>query len=384
MREERRFVLKALTTFWAVGLGWVSSPLQAGFMDDTISVMIRVQDESGKPIPFVTVWNAIEYDRQHVSDNGFYQSLQISDLWRVTERYGALHDVIARYGDKPVNTIRIPVLADAEGIFREPLDYQEATGKGNHYARPDSMRFGYTFMKRGYFPGKVDFTLSKNENRVEATVTLKRNPDESLETEPYMQAFARLRYELSDTRKNTSMTPDNQQRMMGLQERMEETAQQALAAGDKQAAARIYSRMRYMPSLNIIDGRIAGWNQGDANSEQAKRALDKAYELDPDNLYVWMQTYLRRMKLPPNPTREQRAAAALQEVEKLIAAKGNAVWPRYFENRAGGYALLGDYTKAYRLYLEAAQREPKYMDWSKAIEKLKKEMQGKGVAIPEN
>lgn len=352
-------------------------------MNDTISVAIKIQDESGKPIPFVAVWSAIEFDKAHVKDNGYYRYLSVADLWRVTQRYSQLHDIISLASDKPVASLWVSVMGDADGVFRESLDYQEATGKDNRYARPDSLTFGYTFMKHGYLPGKVSFTVQKNQNRVEATVTLERNSREALETQPYLQTFARLRYELSDTRKNTAMTLENQQRMAGLQEQMEQAAQQALAAGDKQAAARIYARMRYMPSLNIIDGRIAGWNQGDAGSEQAKRALDRAYQLEPDNLYVWMQTYLRRMELPPNPTSEQRAAAALLEVEKLIAAKGEAVWPECLRARAGGYALIGDYTKAYRLYLEAARREPKYMDWDKAIEKLRREMQRKGVAIPE-
>ena len=69
-------------------------------------------------------------------------------------------------------------------------------------------------------------------------------------------------------------------------------------------------------------------------------------------------------------------------VVQALEVKGEAVWPRYFENQAGGYALLGDYAKAYRLYQEAARREPKYMDWDAAIEKLKREMERKGVPIP--
>jgi tetratricopeptide (TPR) repeat protein len=178
------------------------------------------------------------------------------------------------------------------------------------------------------------------------------------------------------------MTEEDLRRLAPLQEQMDQVAQQALAAGDRAAAARIYSRMRYIPSLYVTDGRIVGWSEGNAGSPQARRALDKAYELDPDNLYVWMQTYLRRLVVLPNPTTEERIAAAMTELDKLIAVNGNAVWPQHLYHQAVAHAMLGRYEKAYRLFREAAQREPKYMDWNGEIGKLEAEMKRIGVAIP--
>jgi hypothetical protein len=347
-----------------------------------IDVSIKVQDESGQPIPHVAVWSAVEYDSRHVKGEGSHRPLTVDDLWRVTQRYGELHDIVCEVGDKPVASLTVAVMGDADGIVQESLDYQEATGRENHYTRPDPLTFGYTFMKRGYLPGRVAFTVPRSQNRVEATVTLKRKPDEALETQPYLQTFARLRYELSDARRNAALTEENQRRVLALPDQMEAAAQQALAAGDKPAAARIYSRMRYMPSPDVVDGRIAGWIEGDASSRQARRAMERAYELDPDSLYVWMQTYMRRRSLLPNPTTEERLAAALYEVDRLIAAKGEAVWPQYRVDQAAGHALLGHFEKAYRLYREAAKREPKYMDWDAEIGKLKAEMKRVGMAVP--
>lgn len=350
--------------------------------DDTIDVSVTVQNESGKPIPYATVWRAIEFDGKHVKDSDKSRHLSVDDLWRVTLRYGALHDIVSQVGDKPLASLWVPVMANGDGVFHEALDYAEATGGENRFARPASLTFGYTFMKHGYLPGRLVFTATKSQRRVEASVTLKRNPVEATATRPYLENFARLRYELSDARRNAVLTEENRQRLVALQEQMEETAQQALAAGDKAAAARIYSRMRYMPSLQVVDGRIAGWDQGDAASRQARRAMERAYELDPDNLFVWIQTYQRRRALLPNPTTEERISAALREVELLIAAKGEAVWPQCFLDQAAGHALLGHYETAYRLYREAARREPNYMDWNEEIGRLKAEMKSKGVAIP--
>lgn len=374
--SKRKFFLAAC----ALGLCWLSAPARSA--DDPLDVTVKVQDESGRSIPYVAVWSAIEYDRKHVKADDHYKFLTADDLWRVTQRYGILHDVIAQYGDKPIAGIRVPVMVDGAGFFRESLDYAEAIGAEGHPARPDRLRFGYTFMKRGYLPGRVEFAAAGSQHRVEAVVTLRRNPDEPLEAQSYLQTFARLRYELSDTGRDSALTEENRRRVTSLQERMEAAAQEALAAGDKPAAARIYSRMRYMPTLYLVDGRIAGWNHGDAGSELARRAIDRAYELNPDDLYVWIQTYLRRRSLLPNPTTEERVAASLWEVEKLIAAKGEAVWPQCLLDQAVGHALLGHYELAYRLYREAAQREPTYMDWQEQIGKLKMEMTNHGVAIP--
>lgn len=373
--------LKQFMAACAVSLTWLSAPAHAESDDGTIDVSVTVQDESGQPIPHVTVWSAIEYDRKHVKDEGS-STLSIDDLWRVTLRYGELHDIICELGDKPIASLRVPVLGNGEGVFREALDYADATGKDNHYVRPDPLSFGYTFQKRGYLPGRVAFAVPRSQHRVEATVTLKRNPDETLETQAYLQSFARLRYELSDARRNAALTEENQRRVLALPDQLEEAAQQALAAGDKPAAARIYSRMRYLPGPDVVDGRIVGWIEADAGSRPARRALERAYELDPDSLYVWMQTYLRRRSLLPNPTTEERIEAALYEVDKLIAAKGDAVWPQFFLDQAVGHALLGHFETAYRLYRAAERREPKYMDWAHEIGKLKAEMKGLGMAIP--
>jgi len=383
MQYKRRSAFKVLSAIAAIYMCGLPIPSEAGLFDGVIDVAVRVQDEEGKPISFVTVWGYIEKPIEHTRQTTWPMlHLKAGDLWRISQRYNGLHDIISQVGDNPVPYLLVEKLGTEDGIFSSVLDYQELTGKGNHYARPDNLKFGYTFMKHGYLPGKVDFSVSKFQSSVDAVVTLQRDPATQISTAPYVQTFERVRYELSDLRRNEEMTQENLQRLKGLQARLEQAAQQAIAAGDKPAAARIYSRMRYLPSITVIDGRIAGYSQGDANSEQAKRAMDMAYQLDPDNLYVWMQTYLRRMQLPPNPTREQRAAAALKEVEKLIAARGEAVWPRYYNARAGGTAMLGDYAKAYRLYLDAAQIEPKYMDWDEAIQKLKSEMRRKGVEIP--
>jgi tetratricopeptide (TPR) repeat protein len=381
-RPYRRDFLRKLGMWSFVLASLLAGNAQAGFFDDAVSIRIKVEDENGQPIPYVTVWFALRVEKSHQQNIGIYQHVDVDDLWRITQRYGESHEIISQYGDKPLKGLEVSKMGNAMGIFQHPLDYAEETGKGNHYPRPDPLTFGYTFMKRGYFPAKADFTIPRSQDRVEATVTLKRNPAEPLELQPYLQTFARIRFEWSDIRKNKAMTQENRLRLEGLRSELEQAARQAIEAGDKAAAARIYARMRYVPRIIVINGQIAGYDQGDANTPEAKRALDLAYQLDPDNTFIWSRTFRLRARLPATATPEQKREPMLAEVEKLIAVKGVHAWPECYSYRAGVYGVKGDYEKSYRLYKEAERMEPKYTDWSKRIDELKREMKAKGLPVP--
>lgn len=353
-------------------------------LDDVISVGVQILDQSGGPIPHPTVWRAINYEVRHVERSAF-PSLNVEDLWRVTQRYGGTSDIVSSSGDKPLRALEVPVLGNEAGQFVDLLDYRKETGVGNDYQRPDPLTFGYTFMKRGYLPGQLSFTLSRSERRTLGTVMLSRDPSQPLGSKPYLDEFDRIRWELSDTRRNIDPSESNRQRLNALRVRIEQVAQQAIAAGDNHAAARIYARARYMPEILLVDGQPAGWNQGDASSEWAKRAMARAIELDPDNVYVWMQTYIDRgEKIERDWPRERRAAMVLRKVEALIAAHGEAVWPEVYLSHANGYAIIGDFEKAHTLYLAAARLEPKYTNWSREVNKLKDRMRRQGVPVPAN
>jgi hypothetical protein len=384
MGINRRWFTKTLPVWVAGGaaLNIAGHEAHAGwFMNDKVTVSIKVQDEAGRAIPFVTVWKFALLEPAHVRDDR-YLGFAMEDLWRVTLRYKETSEFVLRYGLSPVPYLRTPPMGNQQGEVRHVVDYEEMTGKGNHYPRPDPLVFGYTFMKRGYLPNKLAFTVSKRDSKVEAVVTLQRDPNESIDNSAYLQTYDRIRYELSDTQKNTAMTPENGARMEGLRKELEQTAQQAIAAHDNKAAARMYARMRYMPELLVIDGRIAGFSQTDVASERSKQALQRAYELDPDNLFVWMQTVDKRADYPLGASQTERIQRNVVQLESLIAKFGEAAWPEIFRWRAGSYANLGDFSKARALYLEAAKLEPKFTDWQKLIEDLKRAMGKKGVTVP--
>jgi hypothetical protein len=261
-------------------------------------------------------------------------------------------------------------MSNAQGKVKHMFDYQDFVGEGDKYSRPDPTNFGYTFIKQGYLPEKLEFNVPSNKSSVEATVTLKRDPNATIETAPYIQTYERLRFELSDELKNEEMTAANQQRISRIENELEQAAKQAIAAGDNKAAARIYIRMRYLPGIRLDTGDgISGYSHVDRESARSKRAWELAKQLDPDNLFIWIHTVSDRNRTgnTDEMPKSERISNLAKQTELLIEKHGLAVWPVIYDLRAGVYANINQKEKSKQLYKEAAALEPKYKDWSKEL-----------------
>lgn len=193
---------------------------------DMLEVELSVTDAQGKPIPYPTVW-------EYVLPRADPLAINRDDLWRLTTRYQDSFEFASPFHTIVPDQI-IPPMGDAKGHVRVEVDY--AYLEGNDAPRPSLMQVGYTVMKRGYLPARIDFTVH-DESHVEGKVVLQRDPDHAPETQPYLETYERIRAELSDTRRNEQMTPSNAQREQHLREELEAAAEQAVAAGDKSAAA---------------------------------------------------------------------------------------------------------------------------------------------------
>jgi len=360
---------------------WGITKAQARWLiDEKINVTIKVQDEAGQPIPFVTVWQFVKFDPAHT--NGIDTSLTMEDLWRCTVRYKDTFEYVLEHGDKPIRLMIVPRMGNQQGEVRDVLDYEGMTGRSNRYTRPDPLVFGYTLMKRGYAPGKIEFLLYKDAKHAEAVITLKRDLSEALEDRPYLQTYDRIRYELSDTQLNTALNLENNRRIAALRKGLEQAAQMAIAADDNRAAARIYARMRYLPELIIVNNRVVGFSQANPSSAQSEQMLQRALELDPENLFVWMHTIQKRTNNHMTISPKARTIQNIAQLEALIEKHGAAAWPEIFRWRAGSYANLGDFVTARNRYLEAAILEPKFTDWNERIEDMKRAMRMKNIPVP--
>lgn len=343
--------------------GILVTPLAAAWssMSSNLEIILSVIDEQGNPIPYASVWG-------YVLPSAAPLALDGEDLLRLTNRYQSSIEFVTPF-HRIVPKLLVFPMGDAEGRARAVIDYSYLEGAGRE--RPAAMQIGFTVTQRGYFSGRVDFKVT-NESRCSIKVVLKRDLSQSVETQPYLKEFLRIRYELSDTSRNAKISGEAYRRVEGLRQALEVAANQALAAGDKSAAARIYARMQYLPVIQMQNGKVVGFMQVDQYSEQSWAYLVKAYELDPGNPYIaakytfrYGATEFGGNKYLPDQASDERAHAFevfLSQLHMLMKRSGAQIWPEYHEL----YALWhrksrepGERAKMIPLLKELYQLEPK-------------------------
>lgn len=219
-------------------------------MSSNLEVMLSVSDEQGKPISYATVWG-------YVLPRADTLALGGEDLWRVTTRYQSSFEFAMPF-NRIVPTLQVMPMADVSGRAKLVIDYQYLEGSDSR--RPASMQIGFTVMKRGYLPERIDFDV-KDESRLTAKVVLKRDSNQVLETQPYLQEFERIRYDLSDTSRNENMSSDTYVRVETLRKTLEMAAAHAMNAGDKAAAARILHACSIFQRLRCTAAKLSAFRK---------------------------------------------------------------------------------------------------------------------------
>lgn len=356
INTTRRIVLTMLG-------GLVVAPLARGwsYMSGNLEVVLSVSDEQGKPISYATVWG-------YVLPRADALALGGEDLWRVTTRYQSSFEFAMPF-NRVVRTLQVMPMSDASGRAKSVIDYQRLEGSDSR--RPNLMQIGFAVMKRGYLPVRIDFDV-KDGSRLTGKIVLKRDPSQSLETQPYLQEFERIRYELSDISRNENISGITYERAETLRKALEVATAQAIEAGDKAAAARIYARMQYLPMIKMHNGKAVGFAQAEPYAEQSWGYLVKAYQLNSGNSYIAAE-YLFRYganefgghKYVPEQAsveRKQAFAAFMLKLHALMQASGPRIWPEYHKLYARWHRKSSDAKERARMLplLEELYRlEPK-------------------------
>ncbi|CAN7367344.1 hypothetical protein [Massilia sp. LjRoot122] len=333
-------------------------------MSTNLEVTLLIADEQGNPIPHATVWG-------YVLPSADPLALNSDDLWRITSRYQSSFEFATRF-HPVVPMLRVTPMGDAGGKAKAVIDYEAIEGYGRQ--RPPAMQVGFTLMKRGYFPARIDFTV-KSESRLNARVVLRHDPKQGPERQPYLQEFDRVRYELSDTSRNENLSGFAQHRIDSLRTALEGAAAEAIRAGDRSAAARIYARMQYLPVILMSNGKASGFMQADPYSASSWAYLTKAYELDPGHPYI-ASTYLfrrggdefggrNRVSEQADAERLQQRAAFLGRLRTLMRSDGPQIWPAYHKLYATWHRQSpdpADRAKVRALLEELYRFEPKFLE----------------------
>jgi hypothetical protein len=253
----------------------------------------------------------------------------------VTTRYQSSFEFATPF-HRIVPALEVFTMGDAGGVAKPSIDYSRMEGLNSR--RPASMRVGFSVMKRGYLPARIEFQ-GKDETQLSGKIVLKRDPNRPVETQPYLEEFERIRYELSDASRNADISRGTYERDETLRKGLEAVAGNALDAGDKATAARVYARMQHLPTVKMYQERAIGFAQSDPYSELSWGYLTKAYQLDPSHPYIAAEfvfgagadEFGGKRFLPEQASEERRRAFAafLAKLDALMLASGTQIWPNY-------------------------------------------------------
>lgn len=338
-------------------------------MRNPVYVNLQVEDDQGNPIPYVTVWG-------YVLPRDSPLALNSDDLWRQTFRYQSTFDLVTSdSGNKPVRTMRVYEMSNADGECKYKIDYFDIEGTSAKI--PEVLYVGFTVMKRGYFPERIDFKFT-DENNATAKIVMRRNTQYQMKNEPYLSEFDKIRYELSDNRRNEEISVENDARLKGIRSRLENLARKAEANGADVMAARIYARMTHLPYVIYYNGKPAGYSRADPNqnSSETIMLLEKAYSLDKNNPYIVARYEFRKMSdiyfnkrksiysyKTATEVERKEYMSQLEELKILMKKHGEEIWPTYhslFAHRLKDSSEQIDREKSVQLLEEFKRWEPKY------------------------
>lgn len=358
-------------------VGWLmlSANAQAGMKGFFVNITIDVEvhDEAGKPIPYVTLWGG----RSPYSSDNPFSDLKSDDLLRTAARYGSLpHRVTYFY--RPTPGSHVFPMADSGGQSEIVLDYTSGP------PRPSEVTINLAFIKAGYVTEFRSLVAGTMQNRFELDVVLKRDPAQRAQKD-YEAEFDRIRYELSDIKKNAQIKPENQKRLEELRAQLERVAETAVAEKNNDLAAVAYEYISRMPEITIkesADGtRMTGFDQTGVNSARNKAAFNRALDLaetEPNLLLEKMMRDYERKGVPMHSPLKTDADKAgyrqyVKQLEPFVNEHAERLWPDNVGRPIYANIHIGEYEKACAALERLSKFEPRYDDYEKSLKNLNSE-----------
>lgn len=358
-----------------------------------VTIDVRVEDRSGHPVPYVTVWGingpgrAIDQDTS-TNDPGAgsaaddWDNVTLPDLLKVAERLKESHEVATLYS-KPIDGILTMTVTDESGrrLIKEPV-LEKVAGSG-----PPSV--GYVFIRRGYRIGKAGLRIEPGRDTYSIRVVLDPVPGPVAPEPKYLKTFESVRFEASDYERNTELTEQNRLRLESLRSQLVDAAEAAIDASDPCTAALIYARIEVMPEILVTDGKVDGYAQSQPDSERNRDAIRKAIALCPGNDYFAMRAIREKgrgliasLSHPRTDDDLRRLRAMIEEEKAAIVAHGAHAW--MFDQSGMYFDLIAvkEYEKAYAELNRQRAHEPKGHDYPGNFKFLTLRMQADGISVP--
>lgn len=354
--------------------------------DSPIDVTISVLNEKGEPLKYVTIWGFQNPYNRYNS----YLDLDMESLWRTTKRYQADAAFVSS-NNNILPGLKILPMSNKQGYSYESIKFPNP-----RVTRPDNVTIGYTFIKHGYLPAKYQLVANQDESEYEVEIKLQRDPAVEMgekKRNTYQEIFDRLRYEISDQRKNEDRTLENYSRLENIRAEFNDAAKLAIRLGDMNTAVQIYYNMVMMPEILLLNGDAVGYRMGRSESQANIEILNKANKLTTDLLYIRMEKLSaegRRYgkyntlyrKMPADLRNEFNDY--LEKYITLLDNAGDKIWPAYHLILVSHFKRIGLFADALKQLKKVRDFEPKYFDYDSYLKDMKIEMKLSGAAEPED
>lgn len=360
MNFTSRIFLAILATFSLYGCS--STPEYKIAKKGDISVQVTVVDEADHPIMAAEVWRTatpLPWSKWDLNRGGTAPSSEY--IARISARYGG----IAEFAHVPRPGFTDPIPTQTPGFLAlDPTDSNGHTDEVIKYelGRTGQTDIGLSAMSYCYESAIVQKQVPENTQDLKVRIVLKRDPSCALPTAPYWKKYQEARWKFSGKNWKEGMAEPVREELMA-------NAKSAEDAGDKKAAARIYSWIPYLPTATYFSRtsgsiKASGYTREDEQSARNIELLEKAHQLDPENRYIQMKLLLIR----PPVDRKNR----IQALEKLIADGPDGLWPHMYIMLENSYYANGQNDKARQLFLSLKSIEPEYIHNQNDLEMVRR------------
>lgn len=394
MRNPAASFIRRITAIFLPIFSWTVSAQNIS----EVTVQIQVLDESGKPVPYVTVWQSEDPCERRYANSKITSGEDCfvgADLKRTATRLIETFEYAASYtSPMPFKRIGMAVSGDGAGVFRDRVHAPQLLWKVN--GEPlNKFKIWSVFLKQGYEPALVDANYSMNEKNYQGTVVMKADPKFPRQNTANREAFERIRFELSDRRRNTVMSFANAKRLIDLKEELERLARSSEAAGENGLAARIHWRLKYMPSITTRESngvtQIIGYDSG--GRDDGERIWKTIIRLDPESPFhaYWASSkslpddLWPRVRDPSKPLSDVDRRTIEEYVDKReaeLTANMSRLWPDRVVSFSGWLERLEQFERNYRWIRQFENLEPKFDAFESYYKFLQRAMKRAKVPVP--
>jgi len=349
-----------------------------GFFVQDIKVNIEVVNESGIPLPFVTILHG--RSSYYLDDYDYYKNLNFEDMERVVLNYKQSSEYINTYNLPIAGLFYMPKMTNKNGQSKDIVKYKNVPNE-----RVENIDLTYCFIKKGYHTKIESHTVHRSENEVKIKVILQKEKlsDNQNLSLPLNERFSELRYDISNFKFDYKKEKESEFKLAIIKEKFKILFEQAKSDGINDLAASILAYMYRMPEITVNETEsgylISEFSHSNPDSEINTKNIKEAYILNNEDVYIVQEVldlnFRNLSDIYDGHDKQNNRLKLIKEYEAAYSKFGYRLWPSSINRLRVLYVEEGYYSKNYELLLKAKnllmemeKNEPKFTNYKNIFE----------------